>query len=154
MKRLEIGVGPSESIEEGRSIPHRPDPGQHPHLQDQQAQTRHKQHPALEQMVEPFAGPLPVPFDQHSDHPDAKTIHENGDRNRRENDHHSLPHPILEEIGAEERKGDEWKQIPNAAAGFDDLQLDWPQIDHIAIAKGRHANKLQAAHTESRGPQL
>ena len=105
-------------------------------------------------MVEPFGGPLPVPFDQHSDHPDAKTIHEDGDRNRREDEQYSLPHPILEEIGAEQRKRGERKQIPNAAAGFDHLKLDWPQIDHIALAKGRHANKLQAAHSESRGPQL
>src|SRR5262249_25833254 len=105
-------------------------------------------------MVEPFGSPLPIPFDQDSYHPDAETVHDNGDRNRREDEHHSFPHPILEEIGAEQRKGDEWKQKPNAAAGFDYLKLDWPQIDHIPIAEGRHANKLQKANSESRRPQL
>src|SRR6266705_137870 len=105
-------------------------------------------------MVEPFGGPLPIPFDQHSDHPDAKTVHENGDRNRRDDQHHSLPHPILEEKGTEQRKSGERKQIPNAAAGFAYLKLNWPQIDHIALTKGRHANKLQEPPPESRGPQL
>src|SRR5262245_7182713 len=105
-------------------------------------------------MVKPFGCPLPMPFDQHADHPDAETVHEYGDRNGREDDHHSLPHPILEEIGAEQRKGGEREQIPNAAAGFDYLKLDWSQIDYISLTKGRHANKLQKTHSKSRGPQL
>ena len=77
-------------------------------------------------MIEPFGGSLPIPFDQHSDHPDAETVHENGDRNRRKDEQRSLPHPIFEEIGAEERKGDKREQIPDAAAGFNYLKLDWP----------------------------
>jgi hypothetical protein len=95
-----------------------------------------------------------VAIDQHSDNPDAETVHQDRDRHSRHHQQGAHPQRQMHQRGYDHAQCEQREQVAQPTAGFHDLQLVDAQVDDIALEKHADAEQPDHGHADLRGNQL
>ena len=95
--------------------------------------------PALEEMQEAFRLADAETVNEKADDPDAERVHEDGDRQRRQEEDDLVPGRALVENREQEAETRQREEVPQTAARLRHLKLVGAEIDDIAVEEDRNA---------------
>ena len=110
--------------------------------------------PALEQVQESVGILRSKMIDHHADEADAQAVHQDRDRDGRQEHQHALPQRRLEQVGRQKAEAHQRIEVAQPAARFDHLQLVDAEVDDIAFEIDRDLEQPDEEYAELRREQL
>ena len=127
---------------------------QQPQLTDQQRKAGHEDDPAFKVVQKPLGLCDAEAIHQHTDHADAETVHQHRDGHGGEHQQQAYPQAAMDHAGHDDAQSQQRKQVTQATAGLDHLQLVVTQIDDIAFEEHADAKQADHCHADLRRQQL